>query len=67
MPTTTAPGAPPPGGQPFLTRDEHLLWLAGYDLEAQDFATEAEAIAAAEAVLALPIAAELGLTYRLQT
>jgi hypothetical protein len=50
-PGTPPPGTPPPGGQPFEDRNARLLWEAGIPLSEQDFETEAEAIAAAEAVL----------------
>ncbi len=42
-----------PAGQPFEDRNAFLLWLAGIDLGSQDFATEEEAIAAAQQVLAM--------------
>jgi hypothetical protein len=52
MKTTCSP-AGMPAGQPFASRDQMLLWEAGIDLGSQQFENEAEAVAAAKAVLAL--------------
>jgi hypothetical protein len=52
---TTATPSPSdlPGGSPFEDQSVRQLWEAGYAIDEQDFETEAQALEAAAAVLAL--------------